>query len=103
MKKRITIKIKGHKVTCRHSNLTDAELYRLIGRECKHLQRIPSRCKVYRRTKLVLGLNAFGKRLGYVFKAIRTACSPSFQEVDRRQDTSRGLLELSTTAERFAR
>ena len=103
MAKKITIKIKGHNVICKHNNLTDAELVNLIGKHCAYLQKSPARRKVYRRTKLALDFRALGKRLGYVFKAIRTACSPSFQEVDRRQDTSRGLLELSTTAERFAR
>jgi predicted metal-dependent hydrolase len=98
MERKITIKIKGHNVTCKHNNLTDAELVNLIGKHCAYLQKSPARRKVYRRTKLALGFKAFGKRLGYVLKAIRTACSPGFNEPDRRQDTSRGLFKLPERA-----
>lgn len=94
MAKKITIKIKGHNVTCRHNGLTDAELFNLIGKHCNYLQKSPARRKVYRRSKLAHGFKAFGKRLGYVFKAIKTACSPDFQDINRRQDTSRGLIKL---------
>jgi hypothetical protein len=103
MAKKITIKIKGHNVICRHNGLTEAELQTFIGKNMSYLQKSSSRRKLYRKTQVTLGLKDIVKRLGYIIRAVKTACSPGFQDIDRRQDTSRSLLKLPPKAKRYAR
>ena len=91
MKKRITIKIKGHNVILKHNNLTDIEISEILNKQMTYLQRSTSRRRVFRSTRIRLKTKAFGKRVGYVMKALRIACSPKFSEINRRQDTSRAL------------
>ena len=98
MKNKITIKIKGHKVILKHNNLTDSEISAILAKQVGYLQKSSARRRVYQTTKIRLGAAAFGKRVGYVIKALKIACSPKFQELNRRQDTSRALFSNSKMA-----
>ena len=80
---KVTIKIKGNKITCR-TNADTSQVLKAIG----FVQIKPStRIKPYRRTVACKGLKNLGGRISYIFKAIKTACSKSFttEDVPRHQ------------------
>ena len=85
MTKRIVITCKdGKKPKCR-ANVPIAEALS----EMSYIQAKPhSRVKLMRRTTAKWKLSSLGKRINFVFSALKTACSREFRKVDidRRQD-----------------
>lgn len=82
MKKKIVVKIIGHKVICRHNGIPEAELVHILGKQVTYLQKSSCRRKLFRRTQVKNSFMDLGKRMGYVFEAIRTAFSPNFPEIN---------------------
>ncbi|MGN0489427.1 MAG: hypothetical protein ACI4HO_09220 [Ruminococcus sp.] len=81
--KKITIKIKGGKIICRHNGLTQDSLEKIMSRAIAKIDKAPSfKSKLFRRIIVKKKIADVFSRFRYICSAIRQACSASFNKED---------------------